>query len=61
MIAGVLGPWLIGWSKTHFGGFTMPMLIMAVFSFFGVLYFAVLLRFLPAKERETDNEAAALL
>lgn len=59
--AGILGPWLIGEAKTKFGGFTAPMLIMALLSFFGVLYFAVLLRFLPAKERESDNEAAALL
>lgn len=58
---GILGPWLIGEAKTKFGGFTAPMLIMALLSFFGVLYFAVLLRFLPAKEREGDNEAAALL
>lgn len=59
--AGVVGPWLIGWAKTEFGGFTMPMLIMAVLSFFGVAYFAVLLRYLPTQECETDNEAAALL
>jgi MFS family permease len=58
---GVLGPWLIGWAKTQFGGFTMPMLIMAILSFFGVSYFAVLLRYLPAQEREAENEASALL
>lgn len=37
------------------------MLIMAILSFFGVSYFAVLLRYLPAQEREAENEASALL
>lgn len=62
LYTGVVGPWLIGEAKTKFGGFTVPMLILAVLSFLGVAYFAVLLRLLPAKERtEEHSEANALL
>lgn len=57
--AGVVGPWMIGEAKTKFGGFTAPILIMAVLSFLGVLYFAVLLRLLPVKDRPAQEEAEA--
>lgn len=46
---GVVGPYLIGAVKSKYGGYTVPMVIMAVINSLAVLYFAVLLRFLPAK------------
>lgn len=49
MDAGIVGPYLIGALKSKYGGYTVPMVIMTIVNVFAVLYFAVLLRYLPAK------------
>ncbi|BDA43829.1 Putative tartrate transporter [Coccomyxa sp. Obi] len=56
---GVVGPYLIGAVKTKYGGYTIPMVIMTAVNSLAVVYFAVLLRFLPrkgAKRTNTDVE-----
>jgi len=58
---GVVGPWLIGAAKTHFGGFTAPVAMLTILSALGTCYFAVLMRFLPVKKRETDADGQTLL
>lgn len=59
MLAGVVGPWLIGTAKTAFGGFTAPVAILSGLSALGTCYFAVLLRFLPVKKREPTGPSEA--
>lgn len=56
-----MGPWLIGAAKTHFGGFTAPVAMLTILSALGTCYFAVLMRFLPVKKRETDADGQTLL
>jgi len=50
-----VGPYLIGAVKSKYGGYTVPMVIMTVINILAVLYFAVLLRFLPAKAGGEDS------
>ena len=49
--AGLVGPWMIGAIKKSSGNYAVPMTILAVVNTGAVLYFAVLLRFLPVRKR----------
>ena len=53
--AGVVGPYLIGALKSKYGGYTVPMVIMTGVNVLAVVYFAVLLRFLPAKSSPSST------
>lgn len=46
---GLLGPWMIGTLKAKYGGYTIPMVFMTCVNSLAVVYFAILLRFLPIK------------
>ncbi len=59
-VAGVVGPYLIGAVKTRYGGYTVPMVIMTAVNSLAVVYFAVLLRFLPRKAAKRSDTGAAL-
>ena len=62
--AGIVGPWMIGYVKERYGSYVAPMSILAVVNTGAVVYFAVLLKFLPAKPRADpalEEEAAQRL
>ena len=46
---------MIGAAKTAFGGYTLSMLVLAAVNSLCVVYFAVLLPFLPAKRDVTPE------
>ena len=52
--AGLVGPWMIGAIKKSYGSYVVPMIILAIVNTGAVVYFAVLLRFLPVKKRPPD-------
>lgn len=54
--AGIVGPYLIGAVKARYGGYTIPMIIMTAVNSLAVVYFAILLHFLPAKKAKTPGE-----
>ena len=57
--AGIVGPYMIGALKAKFQGYTVPMLVMTCVNSLAVVYFAILLPFLPAKSSKA--EAAGML
>jgi hypothetical protein len=48
-LTGVVGPYLIGALKARFGGYTVPMIFMTCVNSLAVVYFAILLPFLPVR------------
>ncbi len=60
LAAGVVGPYLIGAVKTKYGGYTIPMVIMTAVNSLAVVYFAVLLRFLPRKAAKRTETGTVL-
>lgn len=56
--AGVVGPYLIGALKAKFGGYTVPMIFMTCVNSLAVVYFAILLPFLPAKAAKAEGLGA---
>ena len=47
---------MIGAVKAKYGGYTIPMIIMTAVNSLAVVYFAILLRFLPAKIAKKPGE-----
>ncbi|CAK0757688.1 hypothetical protein CVIRNUC_002561 [Coccomyxa viridis] len=56
---GVVGPYLIGALKARFGGYTVPMIFMTCVNSLAVVYFAILLPFLPAKTASAQQSDGA--
>ena len=54
LLAGLVGPWMIGAIKKSSGSYVVPMSILAVVNTGAILYFAVLLKFLPVNKRPPD-------
>lgn len=54
-----MGPYMIGALKAKFQGYTVPMLFMTCVNSLAVVYFAILLPFLPAKIRKAQDAGAA--
>ena len=52
--AGLVGPWMIGAIKKSYGSYVVPMIILAIVNTGAVVYFAVLLRFLPVKRKPPE-------
>ena len=59
--AGVVGPYMIGALKAKFQGYTIPMLFMTCVNSLAVVYFAILLPFLPAKTGRPQAPGALLM
>ena len=51
---------MIGALKAKFQGYTVPMLFMTCVNSLAVVYFAILLPFLPAKTRKAQDAGASL-
>ncbi|CAL5227240.1 g10165 [Coccomyxa viridis] len=56
---GIVGPYMIGALKAKFQGYTVPMLVMTCVNSLAVVYFAILLPFLPAKSSKAEAAGGA--
>lgn len=59
VLAGLVGPWMIGAIKQKYGSYVVPMSILAAVNTGAVLYFAVLLRYLPVEKKAIERRAVS--
>lgn len=57
--AGLVGPWMIGAIKKSSGNYVAPMTILAAVNGGAVLYFAILLKFLPIEKKPPEMRPVA--